>query len=345
MTETSAPITPAPNPRRGHSLRRKLLIIGLAGVVLLLVGEWALKRFNIERLSFTNPLLYEVDEELGYRMRSNVRVYSHGAWYETNAAGLRGPHWDEVHGQGKHCVLFIGHSIGGGFGVTAEEAFPGLFSELNSLDLVGINLGISSYRYWQEFALAMRFVDEIQPSATVVMFTGNDFDPQYDPFASTGSDGDGAVGGASVIPGQAWLRRNSAMYNYLRKGWNRLLVAVGVREIPPWTGYQRLEGTDDESRAHYAEYERQLLELKQASGVPMVLTAFPLGQVPESYERMRGIAERVGARWIDFSNLWEDEAAYRRNGALAWSGHPNADSHRIFGERITRVVEELLARE
>lgn len=77
----------------------------------------------------------------------------------------------------------------------------------------------------------------------------------------------------------------------------------------------------------------------------MVLTAFPLGQVPESYARLRGIAERVGARWIDFSDLWEDEASYRRDGALAWSEHPNADSHRIFGERITRVVEELLARE
>ena len=77
----------------------------------------------------------------------------------------------------------------------------------------------------------------------------------------------------------------------------------------------------------------------------LVLTAFPMGQLPESYERLRGIAERVGARWIEFSDLWEDITAYRRDGALSWSEHPSADTHRIFAERITGVVEELLSRE
>lgn len=345
MAETDGSTAPAPAPRRGPSLRRKVLIIGLAGGVLLLFGEWALRKFNIERLSYTNPALYEVDRELGYRMRPNVRVYSHGTWYETNAAGLRGPHWDDVHADGKRCVLFLGHSIAGGFGVTAEEAYPGLFTQLNSLDLVGINLGHSGYRYWQEFALGMRHLDEIQPAATVVMFTGNDFDPQYDPFASEKTGGDGAAAHSSAIPGKDWLRRHSAVYSYLRKRWTRLLVVLGARQTPHWAGYVRLEDTTPESRAHYAEYERRLLELERASGVPMVLTAFPMGQTPESYERLRAIAERVGARWIDFSDLWDDASTYLRSGALAWSEHPSAETHRVFAERITEVVEGLLSRE
>ena len=95
MADSSAKsATPSP-ARRGPTLRRKLAILALFGIVLLLVGEWA----------------------------------------------------------------------------------------------VGINLGHSGYRYWQEFPPAMRHLDEIRPAAIVVMFTGNDFEPQYDPFASTNIDG------------------------------------------------------------------------------------------------------------------------------------------------------------
>lgn len=334
----AAPAAPA-SGRRGPSLTRKLFLIGVAAVAGALLAEWGLRASNLERLSYTNPALYEPDAELGYRMKPNVRVYSHGAWYETNRAGLRGPHWDDVHAAGKDTVVFIGHSIGGGFGVTAEEAFPGVFTELSSLDLVAINMGHSGYRYWQEFPLTQQYLGQIDPAATVVMFTGNEFEPQYDPFTPTNIDGDG---GEVPIPGKRWLRRNSALYSYLRKGWTRLQVAVGRRAGVRVLEYDRLKGETEESREHYAAYEEHLRRLKDDSGVPMVFTAFPMGQSAQSYAVLRGIAERVGARWVDLSDLWKDVQEYRREGALAWSEHPNAATHRIIGERVTTAVEELL---
>lgn len=334
----SSPAAPASG--RGPTLRRKLAAMAVFGVVALLLGEWAVRALNIERLSFTNPDLYVPDEELGYRMKPDARVYSHGCWIETNEDGFRGPHWDDVHAAGKDAVMFIGHSIAIGFGVTAEESFPGRFEDLTTLELAGVNLGHCRYSYWQEFALAHEYLDEIRPAATVVMFTGNEFEPTYDPFAASNIDGAGEDSGSVPIPGKRWLRRNSALYHYLRKSWSKLLVATGRREVPEFL-YARMSG-DEESRAHFASYEEALRELKDASGVPMVLTAFPMGQTPESYALLQEIADRVGARWVDLSHLWEDIADYRRRGALAWSEHPSADTHRIMAEIITPVVDELV---
>lgn len=339
-----APKESSSKTRRGPGFFKKLLILGIAAVVLALVSEWGLRVSNLERLSYMNPALYDPHETLGYRMKPDVRVYSHGAWFETNRAGFRGPHWNDSHDLGKECVMFLGHSIASGFGVTADEALPGVFTELNSAGLVGINVGHCGYRYWQEFPLAHEILEDVRPVATVVMFTGNDFEPQYYPFTSTNIRGAGADSGALPIPGKRWLRRHSVLYAYLRKRWNRLMVSVGRRESPPLFEYASLRGQDDESRAHFASYEEHLQRLKDTSGVPMVLTAFPMGQSPESYALLAAMAERVGARWIDFSDLWENVNDYRRNGALAWSEHPSAKTHRIMGERVTAVVEELIAK-
>lgn len=332
--------SPATTLRKGPSLRRKLAVMAVFGVVALILGEWVVRAFNIERLSFTNPALYVRDAELGYRMKPDVRVYSHGCWIETNRDGFRGAHWDDVHAAGKETVMFIGHSIAIGFGVTAEESYPGRFEGLTHLELAGVNMGHCRYGHWQEFALAQQYLDEIRPAATVVMFTGNDFEDTYDPFAAANIDGAGEDAGRIPIPGKKWLRRNSALYHYLRKSWSKLLVATGRREVPEHL-YPRLNG-DAQSREHFAAYEQGLRELKEASGVPMILTAFPMGQTPESYALLQEIAARVGARWVDLSDLWEDVADYRKRGALAWSEHPNAETHRIIAERLAPIIDELV---
>lgn len=327
------------NPRRPVRIKRRLAVCALALVVLVPVAEWGLRATNLERLSHTNPALYEPHPTLGYRMRPDVRVHSHGAWFETNAAGLRGPHWEGVHAAGRECVFFLGHSIVGGFGVTAGQTIPGVFTAENDRDLVGINLGHCGYRYGQELPLALELVPEARPVAAVVMFTGNEFEPPYDPFAPSNVDGDG---GSVPLPGKTWLRRNSALYGFLRKRWNRLMVVLGRRERVRHLEYTRLRGQDEESRAHYARYEAWLARLKAAIDGPLVLTAFPLGLPAEAHERLRAMAGRVGARWVGFEDLWEDVVDYRRRGALPWSEHPDAEAHRTMALRLTAALEEEL---
>jgi hypothetical protein len=322
---------------------RRLGTLLAATVPLVFLGEWGVRSANLERLSYTNPALYEPDETLGYRMRPNARVFSHGAWFKTNAAGLRGPHWEEAHEAGRGCVLFLGHSIVAGFGVTADQSIPGVFTRTNSRDLVGINAGHCAYRYWQELPLAMELLPEVRPVATVVMFTANEFEPQYDPFTPTNIDGMGPGVGTLPIPGKGWLRRHSALYSYLRKRWNRLMIVMGQREVPVHFEYASIRGWDAESREHYRRYERQLWQLKNESRAPLILTAFPMGQSRESYMRLEAIAQRVGAHWVHFEDLFESEADYRRRGALSWSEHPDARTQRRMGERLTAAVEDALA--
>lgn len=335
--------TPEIRPRPGVSLRRKLAVLAVSAVVLVLGAEWGLRYFNIERLSHTNPELYVPDPDpvLRFRMKPNVRVYSHGCWWETNEDGLRGQHWDDAHAAGKECVLFFGHSIAGGFGVKNEEAFPALFTELNGRNLAGINMGISGYKYHQEIPLALSFRDEIRPVASVVMFTGNDFEEPMKPF-EVAVDGKGDAAGQLPLPGKRWLRRHSVVYNYLRKSWSRLLVVLGVRTIPPTIDYALLHGDSEESLARFADFEEHVVRLQEETGGALVLTAFPMGQCEYSYGRIRALAERLGAVYVDLSDLWTDEADYMRRGSLGWGTHPSAATHRILAERFTPAVLEAL---
>ena len=270
-------------------------------------------------------------------------MFSHGAWFETNSAGLRGPHWQEAHAEGRGCVLFVGHSIVAGFGVAADQTIPAVFTRTNSRGLVGINAGHCAYRYWQELPLARRLVPEVRPVATVVMFTANDFEPQYDPFSPVNIDGAGRGAGALPLPCKRWLRRNSALYSYLRKRWNRLMVVLGERELPTHFTYENIKGRDRESREHFRRYEQQLWLLKNESRAPLILTAFPMGQSRESYMQLEALAERVGAKWVPLRDLFEGELDYRRRGALAWSEHPHAGTQQVMARRLTAAVEDVLA--
>ena len=330
-----------PGARRAPSLRRRLAVLAAGAVVLVLALEWGLKAFNVERLSHVNPDLYEADAELRFRQKANVRVYSHGCWWETNEHGIRGDSWTDAHATGRDCVVFFGHSIAGGFGVKAEEAFPGLFTELNTLGLVGINMGTCGYKYWQELPFAERFLDDVRPVASVVMFTSNDFEEPMDPFTPS-VDGIEESRGQIPFPGKPWLRRNSALYNYARKRWSRLLVALGLRTVPPSLDYAMLEGESEESRAAFDDYEEYLLRYAEASGAPLILTAFPMGQCEYSYGRIRDLAERLGAPYVDLSDLWTSELDYMRRGSLGWGTHPSAATHRVLAERFTAAVETLL---
>lgn len=323
--------------REGPPLRRKLALIAGALVALCVGAEALLRALDVERFTHTNPDLYRVDDALSYRMRPNVRVYSHACWVETNRAGLRGPHWDEIRANGKEPVLFIGHSIAFGFGVEEHESYPRQFDVLTELPLASVNLGHCRYGYWQEFGLAHDVLESVRPAALCVMFTGNDFEDTYNPFAAENIDGAGADSGRVPLPGKRWLRRHSILYRFLRKSWSRALVAAGVREVPRYL-FPRLSG-DAASLAYFRDYETQLSALVDRAGVPVVLTAFPMAQTDASYEQLRGIAARTGARWVDLSDIWKSPADYMRRGAPRWSEHPSAPAHRILAERLTPAID------
>lgn len=320
-----------------RKLARRLLICLAASFVLALAGEGLLRVTDHHRLAQVNPALFVEDEDLGYRKRPNVRVYSSATWFETNAAGLRGPHWNDVHAEGKRCVLFSGHSIMAGVGAEEGETLPARFTTKNDHGLVGINFGHVAYRYDQELPLALAYVDEIRPAASVVMFTGNDFSDRFDPFQVVQHTDRARV----PIPGKAWLRKNSVCYDYLRRQWNRALLATGIRKTPA-RREMRIDADDERSRQCWQEYEEYLVKLKLRSNAPLILTAFPVGQTESSYKQLRGIADRHGFPFVSFEHLWDSEQDYLRHGALPYDEHPNMESLDVMAEELLRAVEAAL---
>ena len=336
MAERTPDQAATPAAREAPPLRRKLLYILLFALLSLPVAEWGLRFFNIERLPGTNPDLYQLDPELVYVMRPNVRVYSHGCWVETNEHGLRGRDFEDVHAAGDGCVIFFGHSIAFGFGVKPEQAYPDLLSEFTDLPVQGINLGTCGYRYFQEFALAERLAPEIRPVASVVMFTGNNFNDVTDVFNAPVHETD--------WPGQSWLRKHSALYRYLRRSKDKLLVLSGLKEEQAW-GHRLIQGDTEVNLEHWQEYERQLVRLMEVTGTPVILCCFPNGVPEHSYRRVEQMAERIGAHWVDLSVLWEDVPDYLARFSLGWDSHPSAGCHRILAEVFAEAVEEVLTAE
>ncbi|MEM7519326.1 MAG: SGNH/GDSL hydrolase family protein, partial [Planctomycetota bacterium] len=269
----------------------------------------------------------------------DVDLVSHGTRVVTNAHGLRGPTWEEVRDSGSECVLFLGHSIAFGFGVTSEEAYPARFAEYEKRGRIGINLGHCGYRFDQEFALAHRHLQEIRPRALVVMFTPNDLAERYDIFAERFGDEEG---GRFERP-KRWLRRHSVLYAYLRKSWTRAKIALGREEPYAAPPEENLDAQSEESLQRFDEYEEALRELQEAADCPLVLSVFPLRVSEACIVRLRRMATRLGAEWAGFEEVWESDEVYAREASLGWDTHPSAATHDFFARELAAAVERALS--
>ena len=339
VTQTqSTPQAPA-KPR--SSLVKKLAMLAVSALVTAGVAEWAVRALNIERLPATNPDLYQPDDELVFTMKPNVTMYSHGCEIETNRAGLRGPHWEDVHAQDRQTVMFLGDSVTVGFGVRYEECFVSRFSERNDRDLTGVCLGLCGYNYEQEFGLAKRHLTDIRPAATVVTFVGNDFEEPYAIFERRVTPNHEA---GLLEPVKELLRSNSALYAFLRKRYRKLRHGGSTSDgHETWVG-EELAGDTPESLAHYEAYERGLREIMDATQAPLVLVLFPLGVPDECTTRLKEIAERTGAHWVDLSKLWDNIPEYLVTDSLGWDGHPAAHAHDKIATEILTAIDEVLPR-
>ena len=236
--------------------------------------------------------------------------------------------------------MFLGDSVTVGYGVDYDECFVARFSEKNERDLAGVCLALCGYNYQQEIDLGKRFLEDIEPVATVLMFVGNDFEEPY-PIFEPRVDSTEKTG--VLEPVKRLLRRNSALYTFLRKRVQKLKdrgkPAADGHEA--WVG-ELLYGNTPESIAHYEALERGITEIMEATGAPMVLALFPLGVPKECPERLRAIAERTGAIWLDFERLWDNIPEYLETASLGWDGHPSADAHDQMADLIVEAIEEAL---
>lgn len=333
---------PSPTTRSdskpGHPLRTWLGRLALAGTSTLLalcLCELLLRTLDIERLPNTNPDLYQPDADLVYRMKPNASVYSHGATFETNELGWRGPTWDEVRAAGRDPVLFVGDSVTVGFGVDWEESYAGrLQDEIPEWE--GVAVAACGYGFEQEFDATFEVLDAVRPAAVVWTFVSNDFEEPY-PIFQPRFDGEG---GGALEPLKKWLRRKSVLYAFLRKRWSHFRHP----EFAPKNRGEELssELTEEGSEAKWERFENRFAELRAAleDKTPLVLTTFPFGIPQEAEARLRSIAERQGATWIDMRELWSDVAIYLEHGSLGWDGHPNPRSHERMAQKIAGALRE-----
>lgn len=322
--------------------RAALALIGILAA--LGVSEAALRILDIERLPFTNPDLYEVHGELSYRMRPNVRVYSHGTWFETNELGLRGPTPDAVRARGKEPVVFVGDSVAVGFGVSFEQSVAGQYERRNERGWAGVSLATVGYNLWQQAALAKGHVERMRPKAAVWMLVGNDLEDPY-PIFEPHIDGDGK---GALEPVKRFLRRNSVLYAFTRKRWRHFVDSRAGAESAGGTGDLTVSAWTDGSARTEEAWQflgDAIRDLRARLGpkAPLIVCTFPLGIPDAAHERLAELARRRGATWLDLRPLWPDKETYLREGSLGWDGHPDAESHARMAERVAEAIEQAVS--
>jgi hypothetical protein len=116
---------------------------------------------------------YEVDPELGWVPRANLRLTDRGDTYTTNTLGFRSLA-EYVPDDDEHLtVLVLGDSFTYGIGASDEDVWPTMLQHLDERLRV-LNMGVAGYGTDQMYLLLERHIDRFRPELVIVAYVTDD---------------------------------------------------------------------------------------------------------------------------------------------------------------------------
>lgn len=118
--------------------------------------------------------LIQLDSELGYTIKPNLRYYKEDKdeHYTTNSLGARSKH--EYHpDKNKYKILFVGDSFTFGDYVDDSEIYPTILQSLDK-NIQVFNFAVSGYGIDQMYIMLKKRIDEIKPNMVIVAFISDD---------------------------------------------------------------------------------------------------------------------------------------------------------------------------
>lgn len=162
---------PSQTEQKPASIQTKLRNGIIIAVTTLLLLEVILRVMGI-----ANPLLYNVDPNVGYRIKPNQEISYFRNPITINAYGVRDPRPLTTRDPGKKRVLCLGDSVTwGGIYERQENLFTSI-AERRLGDIEVINAGVNGYSARQMAELYKNFLAELNPDLILVCALVRDFE-------------------------------------------------------------------------------------------------------------------------------------------------------------------------
>lgn len=359
-----------------------LLVLTVTVAVALGGCEIFLRLFLPQPLYRFPPHLFEVDDELGFRLKPGFQGDLQSPEYHTqvriNSLGLRGPEVDPVTASSLR-VLVVGDSFVSALNVQEDEAFAAVLGRRLSSTVPGrrievINGGTPNYGTWHEIRLLKRLFPVVKPGAVVLcVFVMNDVQNNLAPGETTVRDGFLVKTGRTwrgILPDplRDWLNRHSMTYVFLWSAWNHIRPLVGGRTIDPLREFKALISSRDNPRLEEgyrlaAELLDEFRDYLAEHAVPGMVVIIPgemqvypdrfAGSLPaEPGSTLREATARPNERWLSLCmraglpalDLLPIFRAHADGPYLYMSvdGHLTRDGNRLAGEAIGEALLRLL---
>jgi hypothetical protein len=347
----------------GSRVFRRILIAAAVAVVIMVVGEVALRLFSPQIFTLSAPGMYQPDPDVGHVLRPGFDGWSQHTEFRVrvtiNEDGLRGPPL-RAKSDDTVRILCLGDSMTFGIGVEQASAYPGMIERIlrerhPGRDIQVINGGVPHYGTLDERNFLAKHGSELRPDFIVVQFyAGDDFEQNRmasgERYQFTEDD---LVYHSSFAASKdpPWLRllnavkHRSHLVHWISERAGGLLMGIGV-----------LGDMERASSSHFSEEEgrraRELLAEVQAIGARlgarsmfvfaperMQVVARPTTPLPAA-EVVKEAAHEASAGFVDLTPLLvsnaEDPPLYRMEVGM-WT----EAGHRRVAEALAKEIDAL----
>ncbi len=361
MSDAAASVGGAVMPR-ASSWRANLALLTGSVLVTFAAVEIAARMMLPAPLPWLYPQVhYRADPDLIFAYAPNQRGFSADKEIVLNERGMRGRVVPYERTPGTLRLLFLGDSIGFGYGVRDDEVVSARVAAL--LDRAAtsneaINSSVSSYNMRQEMTFLERDGIRYKPDWVIVCVCWNDLADK----SRVRVDEQGRLTDdlATVEPLSVRLSESRLGYevrNFLKRSRAVYAALEGWRALTAWTPDPQtvfrsevLEGRDTPRTTggwnDIATLLHRLKDLGDREQFRSLLVAFPIPMAvaqpfaKSSYpDRLQELGAREGIPVLDLTPAFR--ASYHGHESLfiPYDGdHPNAAGHEIAAEEITRFL-------
>ncbi len=185
--EPSPPRRLRNRPRRGASLRNRLVLAAGASLLTLMAAEWIVRGCRIAPAvrplwTSTSNSVYQRSSNplLSFELKSNYRNDRpdlRRSYERTNAHGQRDRERTLQKSPGVRRVILLGDSVVEGFGIAETETISSQLEQILQNEAVEVlNFGVSAYCTLAEVELLRTKGVDFGPDDVVLVFTVNDYD-------------------------------------------------------------------------------------------------------------------------------------------------------------------------